>query len=93
MSLKRGEIQPPQEQMMPRRQSRGHGIMDIADRFKFYGMDELQKSEVITIRSRVIELAKDIETLCPVSREKSLALTKLEEVTMWAVKSISHNPK
>lgn len=33
-------------------------------------------------------LARLIEDECPDSREKSLALTKLEEVMMWAEKSL-----
>jgi hypothetical protein len=32
-----------------------------------------------------------IESMCPPSRERSLALTKLEEVIMWAKKSVAVN--
>lgn len=43
----------------------------------------------------VREMAKDyaarIMTLCPDSREKSLALTKLEEAVFWANASIARN--
>lgn len=41
--------------------------------------------------------AKDFATLifgfCPISREKSLALIKLEEVVMWANAAIARNEK
>ena len=37
------------------------------------------------------ELAYLIDELCPASREKSLALTKIEESIMWANASIARN--
>ncbi len=37
------------------------------------------------------EYAKMLFDLCPTSRELSLALTKLEEVVMWANASIARN--
>lgn len=42
-------------------------------------------------RSFAKEFALDIEDLCPDSREKSLAITKLEEVVFWANASIARN--
>lgn len=38
-------------------------------------------------------LAVEIEENCPDSREKSLALTKVEEAVMWANASIARNSK
>ncbi len=67
--------------------------MGIEERFKFHGMDEDQTKQVVTIRERAIEFAKDIEVLCPDGREKSLALTKLEETAMWSIKSITQYVK
>jgi len=50
-----------------------------------------QSERMGTIRG-VCKRARDlILRECPPSRERSLALTKLEEAGMWAVKSISHN--
>lgn len=40
------------------------------------------------IRSLARDLASAVVLNCPPSRERSLALTHLEETTMWAVKSI-----
>lgn len=48
--------------------------------------DQPQKYE--TIRTEALNLAKFVNDLCPDSREKSLAMTKLEEVVMWANASI-----
>jgi hypothetical protein len=45
----------------------------------------------VQIRSESLELAKTIDVLCPDSREKFLAMTKLEEVVMWANAGIARN--
>jgi hypothetical protein len=37
------------------------------------------------------ELAMSIDSTCPDSREKSLALTNLEQAVMWANASIARN--
>lgn len=43
------------------------------------------------IRQKAKEFAYTIEALCPDSREKSLAITKLEESVMWANASIARS--
>jgi hypothetical protein len=43
------------------------------------------------LRDKAKELAYEFERLCPESREKSLAVTKLEEAIMWANASIARN--
>jgi hypothetical protein len=49
-------------------------------------------SQVVAVIEDVREMARHlgarIITACPDSRERSLALTHLEETTMWAVKSL-----
>lgn len=44
-----------------------------------------------TLRHSARELAKQINTLCPESREKSLAITSLQQTIMWANASIAIN--
>jgi len=44
-----------------------------------------------TLREKAKELATLIDMCCPDSREKSLAMTKLEECSMWANASIARN--
>lgn len=44
-----------------------------------------------TIRNEGKRFAELIEAECPASRETSLALTKIEEATMWANASIARN--
>ena len=51
--------------------------------------DQLPRFEQIRDEGR--ELALLLNVLCPQSRELSLALTKLEEVVMWANASIARN--
>lgn len=43
------------------------------------------------LRVRGLELAQRIAQICPDSRERSIAITKLEEVIMWANKAIACN--
>lgn len=43
------------------------------------------------IRSNAIILGEQIEAVCPMGRERSLALTNLEQTVMWAVASLARN--
>lgn len=43
------------------------------------------------LRDEAKKLAHTILAACPASRERSLAITKLEEAVMWANKSIACN--
>lgn len=43
------------------------------------------------VRNECRHLANTLDTLVPDSREKSLAMTKLEEVMMWANAGIARN--
>jgi hypothetical protein len=46
---------------------------------------------VTTLREAFSSLHTLIETTCPPSRERSVALTELETSAMWAIKSIVSN--
>lgn len=43
----------------------------------------------MTIREHALNYAEMLDEMCPDSREKSIAITKLEEVVMWANASIA----
>jgi hypothetical protein len=45
------------------------------------------------IRAKAKELAELLTTLCPESRELSVARTNLEDAVMWANASIARNEK
>jgi len=63
----------------------------IESNFSYHSPKEGQMEKYYNIRTNAKELAYDIEELCPPSREKSLALTKLEEAVFWANASIARN--
>lgn len=63
----------------------------IEHNFKYYApkIDQPKMYELIRVGGK--ELALLVNTLCPHSREKNLAITKLEEVIMWANAAIARN--
>lgn len=62
---------------------------DIGHRFTYHSPKGLQPQYYNEIRARGREFAFRINELCPDGREKSLAITKLEECVMWANASIA----
>ena len=54
-------------------------------------VNEKQYEKMILIRELATQLDEFIQNECPKSREASIAITKLEECSMWAIKSITHN--
>ena len=70
------------------------GADDLANRFTYHppGDDEtIQK--YVTIRNNAFAFATRIDALAPDSREKSLAITHLEEAVMWANAAIARERK
>lgn len=65
--------------------------MNIEETFKYHNPKGNQSEMYDSIRSKAKELAVLIDTTCPDSREKSIAMTKLQETTMWANASIAIN--
>lgn len=63
----------------------------IENNFMYHAPKEGQAEKYDQLRSKAKELAYLINDLCPSSREKSLATTKLEESVMWANASIARN--
>jgi len=63
----------------------------ISSRFKYYQPKGDQADRYIAIRSKAFAFATYLEENCPQSRERSLAITKLEEAVMWANASIARN--
>jgi hypothetical protein len=54
-------------------------------------VDEKQIEIMNEIRAKATELDNLIELKCPKGRYQSLAMTKLEECSMFAIKAITHN--
>ena len=63
----------------------------IKNNFSYHRVQEGQAERYERLREEAKELAYSIDALCPNSREKSLAMTKLEESIMWANASIARN--
>lgn len=59
--------------------------------FTYHAPKTGQPEMYTEIREKAKELAYLIDEICPDSREKSLAMTKLEESVMWANAGIARN--
>lgn len=68
-------------------------IQQIDNNFKYHPPTEDQVGRYQDIRDQAKRLALLIAMACPNSREKSLALTNLEQAVMWANASIARNEK
>ena len=62
---------------------------DISQRFKIPYFSKVEEHTLSYFHNMLMPVAVDINKYCPDGREKSLALTKLEETFMWINKSIA----
>lgn len=65
----------------------------IENNFKYHAPKPNQIPRYEIIRNLAREFALQLNAYCPESREKSLAITKLEECVMWANAAIARNEK
>ena len=64
---------------------------EIENNFSYHAPKDDQPERYENIRNKAKMLVAYINEYCPDSREKSLAMTKLEEAVMWANASIARN--
>ena len=64
---------------------------ELESRFTYHAPKEGQPERYERIRHKAKMLAAYINEYCPDSREKSLALARVEEAAMWANASIARN--
>lgn len=64
---------------------------DLENRFTYHAPKEGQPEKYSKLRDKTKELAYLIDELTSKSREKSLALTSLEETVFWANAAIARN--
>ena len=64
---------------------------DLANRFTYHAPQNGQVKRYQQIRDAAHEFATLINAQCPESREKSLAVTHLENAVMWANASIARH--
>lgn len=63
----------------------------IENNFMYHAPKAGQQEKYEAIRAKAKELAYLIDEECPPSREKSLAMTKLDESVMWADAAVARN--
>ncbi|AHY26917.1 hypothetical protein SEA_NAIRB_1 [Mycobacterium phage Nairb] len=67
-------------------------IADIDNRFDFHQATTIEKkNDHASVRMAVKQLALQLDEELPPGREKSLAVTKLEEAMFWANAAIARN--
>ena len=64
---------------------------DLEHRFTYHPPKDDQPRRYEQIRDGGRALAEIIDVRCPESREKSLAITHLEQAVMWANAAIARN--
>jgi hypothetical protein len=65
---------------------------DIVHRFAFHAATTKEKADAHgSIRARIGDVAHALNDELPEGREKSLAITKLEEAMFWANAAIARN--
>lgn len=64
---------------------------EIEKRFTYHAPKEGQPKKYELVRDMARNFAFLLNSVCPESREKSLAFTALEEAVMWANASIARN--
>lgn len=66
-------------------------IADIDNNFAYHAPAGDQAKRYGQLRDSGKSFAKDVFIHCPDSREKSIALAKIEEAVMWANAAIARN--
>lgn len=64
---------------------------DLKDRFTYHPPKEDQPKRYEQIRVNALEFAELIAELCPESRERTIAINKVDEAVFWANASIARN--
>jgi hypothetical protein len=62
---------------------------DIVRRFTYHAPDDIDRRDHTEVRNACEDLAHRLNHLLPDGREKSTAITKLEEVMFWANASVA----
>lgn len=66
-------------------------VEDLAYRFKQHKMSEDASQKSKKLRDDILGIADIIDIYCSDSREKSIALTKLEECLFWCNADLARN--
>lgn len=66
-------------------------MYDVNNNFTYHAPTQEQQSKYVALRNKAKELAQLVIDACPDSRERALALTKVEESVMWANAAVARN--
>lgn len=66
--------------------------LTLVGRFRTYDMDKQQQARSHAIRAAALRLAQLLNEAAKDSREKSEAITCLEQSVMWSTRAIAMNP-
>ena len=67
--------------------------LDLDNIFTYHKPIKDQPARYEALRKMAKDFAKAVEDFCPESREKSLAITNIQQAVMWANASIAINEK
>ncbi len=65
--------------------------MPIAKTFAFHHPSDDSRAAITRLRREYSALLETIVELCPLARERAVALTELEGSAMWAIKAVVAN--
>ena len=65
--------------------------MPIAKPFAYHAPSEYGHRRIARLREAFSVVQRCIESECPASRQKSVAVTELETSAMWAIKAVVFN--
>lgn len=65
---------------------------ELQNRFSYHAPNSWQVDAYQALRDKARELAELMDSLCPDSRELSVAMTQLETSIFWANAAIARNP-
>lgn len=68
-------------------------VQTIENNFKYHKPSSEQALRYVRIQDQGKSMALEIVDKCPPSRERLVALTKIEEAVMWANAAIARNEK
>jgi len=66
---------------------------EVRDRVSYHAPSEEGIERHARLSSEFSRLIETVDGMCLSGREKSLAITKLEEAKMWASASVARNPE
>lgn len=65
--------------------------LPIGERFRYHPPKDDQATRYRILREEAFLLARKYEQFCPPSRERDIAIERLEEAAMWANAAIARN--